>query len=275
MPYPSPFWLPPKYSATNAVITATGAAIFTAVNRYGTALGMRVLTRIALGDAAYDCISSMWVALTWRRPFATFTSTMNDTIIVTMMRRGTSVVLANMLFSTGTITMIGIAFRAMASGVTSSFATRNRISTKLRATPTTIPSTRPTNAFCPVTNIASHTSGPAVGERGPDRRRRGQQERLDVEETDDHLPHADEQPADDERRDDDLADRRRRTHWCTMRSTARSWCRDGAPVSLRRRNDDSLAALTHRSSMPRGWLDRAAPRRVRGLRHGAAPRGPR
>jgi hypothetical protein len=33
MPYPSPFWLPPKYSATKAVMTATGAAILRAVNR--------------------------------------------------------------------------------------------------------------------------------------------------------------------------------------------------------------------------------------------------
>ena len=52
MPYPSPFWLPPKYSATKAVITATGAAIFSAVNRYGMALGIRVFTRISVGDAA-------------------------------------------------------------------------------------------------------------------------------------------------------------------------------------------------------------------------------
>ena len=36
-----------------------------------------------------------------------------ETIIVTISRRGTSVVLANMLLNTGTMTMIGIAFTAI------------------------------------------------------------------------------------------------------------------------------------------------------------------
>ena len=39
MRLPSPFCDPPKYSATNAVMTAAGAAILSAVNRYGTAFG--------------------------------------------------------------------------------------------------------------------------------------------------------------------------------------------------------------------------------------------
>ncbi len=113
------------------------------------AFGIRVFTRISVGDAAYERSSSMWVALTCRRPLATLTSTMKNTISVTISRRGTSVVMANMLLNTGTSTMIGIALRAIASGVASSLAIRNRISTKLSATPTTVPRTRPTNAFCP------------------------------------------------------------------------------------------------------------------------------
>ena len=82
---------------------------------------------------------------------------MNDTINVTINRRGTSVVLANMLLNTGTSTMIGIALSATANGVTSSFTTLNRISTKLSATPLITPKMRPTRAFAPVTSMASQT----------------------------------------------------------------------------------------------------------------------
>ena len=39
MRLPRPFCGPPKYSATNAVMTASGAAILSAVNRYGTRVG--------------------------------------------------------------------------------------------------------------------------------------------------------------------------------------------------------------------------------------------
>ncbi len=60
---PRPFCEPPKYSETNAVITAAGAAIFGAVNRYGTAFGTRTFRRIADSLAAYERISSSWVAI--------------------------------------------------------------------------------------------------------------------------------------------------------------------------------------------------------------------
>ena len=40
MRVPSPFCVPPKYSATKAVMTAAGAAIVSALNRYGTAFGI-------------------------------------------------------------------------------------------------------------------------------------------------------------------------------------------------------------------------------------------
>ena len=76
MRLPSPFCVPPKYSDTNAVITATGAAIVSAVNRYGTAFGIRALTSTCVGLAAYERSSSTCVASTWRRPLATLTSTM-------------------------------------------------------------------------------------------------------------------------------------------------------------------------------------------------------
>ena len=99
----------------------------------------------------------MCVALTWRSPLATLSSTMNDTINVTIKRRGTSVVLTNMLLNTGTSTMIGMALSATASGVTNSLTTLNRMSTKLSATPLTTPKTSPTSALAPVTRIASQT----------------------------------------------------------------------------------------------------------------------
>ncbi len=56
-------------------MTDSGAAIFRAVNRYGTAFGTLTLRRISVSLAAYDRISSSWVLLTWVSPFATFTST--------------------------------------------------------------------------------------------------------------------------------------------------------------------------------------------------------
>ena len=49
---PRPFCEPPKYSDTNAVMTAAGAAIFNAVNRYGTAFGTRTFRRMATSLAA-------------------------------------------------------------------------------------------------------------------------------------------------------------------------------------------------------------------------------
>ena len=76
MRVPSPFCVPPKYSATKAVITAAGAAIVSAWNRYGTAFGMRALASTCDGEAAYERSSSRCVASTWRRPLATLTSTM-------------------------------------------------------------------------------------------------------------------------------------------------------------------------------------------------------
>ena len=53
--------------------------------------------------------------------------------------------------------MIGIAFSATASGVTSSLTTLKRISTKLSATPQITPNSRPTSALAPVTYMASAT----------------------------------------------------------------------------------------------------------------------
>ena len=99
------------------------------------------------------------MGLTCRRPLATLSSTMNDTMSVTISRRGTSVVLANMLLNTGTSTMIGMALSATANGVTSSLTTLNRIRTKLSPTPQSTPNSSPTNALAPVTTIASYTFG--------------------------------------------------------------------------------------------------------------------
>ena len=57
--------------------------------------------------------------------------------------------------TTGTITTIGTALSATARGVTSSSTTRNRIVTKLIATPSTTPSMRPTSALVPVSRLFS------------------------------------------------------------------------------------------------------------------------
>ena len=101
------------------------------------------MSRICVGDAAYERISSTWVALTWRSPLATLTSTMKNTINITIVRRGVEVVDENMLLSTGTRTMIGIALRATASGVTISSRKRNRISTNANRTPRMTPPSKP------------------------------------------------------------------------------------------------------------------------------------
>ncbi len=152
---PSPFWDPPKYSETNAVITEAGAAIFNAVNRYGTAFGTRTLRRIATSVAAYERMSSSWIACTSRSPRATLTSTMKYTTSVTISRRGTSLVTENMLLNTETKTKIGTAFRPIASGDTRSFSNRKRASRKLIAMPSAAPTRSPINAFRPDTRVAS------------------------------------------------------------------------------------------------------------------------
>ncbi len=74
---------------------------------------------------------------------------------MTISRRGTSLVIANMLLNTATNTKIGMALSAIASGVTTSFSTRNRLRMKLIATPSTVPIRRPMNAFVPDTFTAS------------------------------------------------------------------------------------------------------------------------
>jgi hypothetical protein len=61
---PRPFWEPPKYSDTNAVMTEAGAAIFNAVNRYGTAFGTRTFRKISNSLAAYERINSTCVLRT-------------------------------------------------------------------------------------------------------------------------------------------------------------------------------------------------------------------
>ena len=52
MRLPRPFCGPPKYSATNAMMTAFGAAILIAVNRYGTRSGSASLVSTCVGVAA-------------------------------------------------------------------------------------------------------------------------------------------------------------------------------------------------------------------------------
>ena len=79
--------MPPKYSDTSAMITASGAAVRMAVKKYGNEFGRRTLASTCRGVAAYERISSTWVASFCRSPFDTCTNTTKNTAIVTMMRR--------------------------------------------------------------------------------------------------------------------------------------------------------------------------------------------
>ncbi len=98
------------------------------------------------------------MGLTCRSPLATFTSTMKNTMSITMSRRGTSLVEVNMFWKTATSTMIGIALSAIASGETSSLSRLERMRAKLAATPRPIPRSRPTRALPPETKAAARTS---------------------------------------------------------------------------------------------------------------------
>jgi len=87
---------------------------------------------------------------------------MKYTTSVTITRRGISLVIEYMLLSTATSTKIGIALSAIASAVMSWLRNRNRLSTKLIATPSTVPATRPTRALVPETVAAPRTSAKLV-----------------------------------------------------------------------------------------------------------------
>ena len=80
---------------------------------------------------------------------------MKNTISVTIRRRGISLVAGYMLMNSETSTMIGIALRATASGVASSFRIRNRINRNAEPTPSSVPAISPTSAFLPDTKAAS------------------------------------------------------------------------------------------------------------------------
>ena len=45
-------------------MTDVGAAILSAVNRYGTAFGTRALRSTSIGEAAYERNSSTWIGCT-------------------------------------------------------------------------------------------------------------------------------------------------------------------------------------------------------------------
>ena len=87
---PRPFRLPPKYSATTAVITVSGAATRTPVKRNDIAFGKRTFTNCCRDVAANERISSNWVGELWRRPRDTLTNTTKNAAIVVMIRRGVS-----------------------------------------------------------------------------------------------------------------------------------------------------------------------------------------
>ena len=114
---PRPFCGPPKYSATNAVITAFGAAILSAVNRYGMAFGIRALTRTCRRRRGVGPQQLEVGRLDLAQALGDVDEHDEEHDSVTISRRGISDVMANMLLNTDTSTMIGIAFSATASGV--------------------------------------------------------------------------------------------------------------------------------------------------------------
>ena len=100
-------------------MSASGAAVRTPVKKNGIVFGSRTFFSVSNGEAAYDRISSIWVASFCRRPLATCTNTTKNTEMVTMMRRGIWLSSEYMLFSTPTMTTAGMAATVMASGFTS------------------------------------------------------------------------------------------------------------------------------------------------------------
>ena len=97
-------------------------ATFSAVKKYGSALGMRSTRRIVPSDAAYERISSSAAGSTWVSPRVTLTTTGKNTSTATIIIFDSGLRTPNQLFMSGAKAMIGTALAPMASGSSNSRA---------------------------------------------------------------------------------------------------------------------------------------------------------
>ena len=108
---------PPKYSPTIAPIIASTLATFSAVKRYGSAVGTRTRRQISSSPAAYDRISSIWRGLALWSPRSVFTSTgrKQRTPAIAIFDVGESGL--SQASKIGANAMIGMALAAIATGI--------------------------------------------------------------------------------------------------------------------------------------------------------------
>src|SRR4051812_46178866 len=124
-----------------APIIARTVATFNAENTKGNAVGTRTRRKMSNSLAAYDRIRSTWEGRTEVRPRRVLTSTgkKQRTAAVAILGAGESG--SNQALKIGENAMIGIAFAAIASGISASPKRRNRASRTAIAIPSDEPIT--------------------------------------------------------------------------------------------------------------------------------------
>src|SRR5918999_2061516 len=117
---------PPKYSPTTAPIIARTLATFNAEKRYGSELGSRTRRKISSSPAAYERMSSIDDGRTDVSPRSVLTKTgkKQRTAAIAILESGFS--RPNHWFVIGAKAMIGIAFAAIAYGITAERRVRKR-----------------------------------------------------------------------------------------------------------------------------------------------------
>src|SRR5712691_9776626 len=123
---PSTDWAPPKYSATIAPIKDSVALIFTAVKKYGSALGMRTFTNTTRSLAAYERMSSSDAGSTRVSPRSVLIMMGKNTSTATAIILDSGFRMPNQLFMIGAKAMIGIEFAATANGRSARLAVVHR-----------------------------------------------------------------------------------------------------------------------------------------------------
>src|SRR5450759_4330543 len=106
---------PPKYSLTIAPMILNVLATLSALNKYGSAFGIRVLNNTLESLAAYDFINSIAPALTCVKPRTTLIMTGKKTITATMLILEIGLVRPNQLFMIGARATIGVELIAIAN----------------------------------------------------------------------------------------------------------------------------------------------------------------
>src|SRR4051812_27090283 len=137
---------PPKYSPTMAPIIASTVATFKAENTKGNAVGARTFRKIVSSPAAYERISSIDDGRTLVRPRSAFTITgkKHSTAATAIFELGESG--SNQALKIGAKAMIGIAFAAIAIGMSARPSDWKRPTTTAKAIPADEPITNPQNA---------------------------------------------------------------------------------------------------------------------------------